>query len=75
MVQGKCKFFSEKGYGFLVGEDGVEVFCHYSSIVQESGYKKLVEGEQVSYDIVETPRGKAAANVVKVSTLDPVTPA
>jgi CspA family cold shock protein len=72
---GSVKFFnSSKGFGFIVGEDGTEVFVHFSSIVQESGYKTLADGEKVIYSIVDTPRGKAAANVVKVSTLDPVTP-
>ena len=67
MLKGKVRWFnSGKGYGFVTGEDGVDVFCHFSSIVQESGYKTLAEGDEVEYEIVDTPKGKAASNVKKV---------
>ena len=72
---GKVRWFdSKKGYGFITGENGVDTFVHFSSILQESGYRTLEEGAQVSYDVVDGVKGPSAANVVKVSTSDPVTP-
>ena len=62
---GKVKWFNpEKGYGFIEREDGGDVFVHFSAIVME-GFKTLNEGDRVSFDIVEGPRGPQAANVVK----------
>lgn len=63
MHTGKVKFFNaEKGYGFITGEDGKDIFVHYSAINSE-GYKTLEDGANVSYDIVEGERGPQAANV------------
>jgi len=62
---GKVKWFSsEKGYGFLEREDGVDVFVHFSAIKDE-GFKTLTEGQQVEFDIIEGARGPQAANVAK----------
>jgi len=62
---GKVKWFSsEKGYGFLEREDGVDVFVHFSAITDE-GFKTLTEGQQVEFDIIEGARGPQAANVTK----------
>lgn len=63
MHTGKVKFFNaEKGYGFITGEDGKDIFVHYSAINSE-GYKTLEDGANVSYDVVEGERGPQAANV------------
>ena len=63
MNTGKVKWFNaEKGYGFIIGEDGKDVFVHYSSINAE-GFKTLDEGQTVTYDIIESDRGKQASNV------------
>ena len=63
MNTGKVKWFNaEKGYGFITGEDGKDVFVHYSSINAE-GFKTLDEGQAVTYDIIESDRGKQASNV------------
>lgn len=63
MNTGKVKWFNaEKGYGFITGEDGKDVFVHYSSINAE-GFKTLDEGQTVTYDIIERNRGKQASNV------------
>jgi CspA family cold shock protein len=62
--QGTVKWFSaHKGYGFISREDGTDVFTHFSAI-QADGYKSLEEGQAVEFEVVNTPKGKAAANVV-----------
>ncbi|MEY8379778.1 cold-shock protein [Ileibacterium valens] len=69
MNTGKVKWFdAEKGYGFITGEDGKDVFVHYSSINQK-GYRSLDEGQTVTYDIVESDRGKQASNVTVIETV------
>ena len=66
MNNGTVKWFSaDKGYGFITGEDGNDVFVHFSAI-QSEGFKTLEEGQAVSYDLVEGDRGMQAANVVKL---------
>ena len=65
MSNGTVKWFNaEKGYGFISQESGDDVFVHFSPI-QGEGFKTLEEGQQVSFDIEEGPRGKQACNVVK----------
>ena len=65
-MQGTVKWFNaEKGYGFIAQENGEDVFVHFSAI-QSEGFKSLDEGQRVEFDIVEGPRGKQAANVVKL---------
>ncbi len=62
-VTGTVKWFNNaKGYGFIVAEDGVDVFVHYSAISMD-GFKTLQEGQMVSYQSVETPKGRQAAQV------------
>ena len=63
MATGTVKWFnSEKGYGFISVEGAADVFVHYSSI-QADGFKTLEEGQKVTFDITEGPRGPQAANV------------
>lgn len=65
MASGTVKWFNaEKGYGFLTGEDGNEVFVHFSEI-QGDGFKTLEEGQRVTYEVTEGSRGPQASNVVK----------
>ncbi|PNS00303.1 cold-shock protein [Petrotoga miotherma DSM 10691] len=62
-MRGKVKWFdSKKGYGFITGEDGNDVFVHFSA-VQMDGYKKLEEDEEVEFDVVEGDKGPQASNV------------
>ena len=66
MPQGKVKWFNNaKGYGFIVQDEGPEVFVHYSAI-QGDGYKALAEGEEVTFEISDSDKGPQATNVVKV---------
>ncbi|MEW6252111.1 MAG: cold shock domain-containing protein [Planctomycetota bacterium] len=63
MTDGRVKWFdTKKGYGFIVGPDGRDVFVHYSSI-QGEGFRSLREGELVEYELLETPKGLAAGQV------------
>jgi len=64
-LKGKVKWFNaEKGYGFIVSEEGKDVFVHFSAIVQE-GYKSLDEGQEVTFDVEDGERGPLAKNVQK----------
>ena len=63
MNSGTVKWFnSEKGFGFITGEDGKDVFAHFSQI-QSSGYKSLEEGQEVSFEITQGPKGPQAENI------------
>jgi cold shock protein len=66
MAKGTVKWFNaSKGFGFIAKEDGGDVFVHYTAI-QDEGFKSLSEGQAVSFDIVDSPKGPKAANVVKL---------
>ncbi len=66
MAQGTVKWFNEsKGYGFITQEDGTDVFAHYSEI-QGNGFKSLVEGDKVTFDVVNGDKGLKATNIAKV---------
>ncbi len=65
MSRGKVKWFNEKkGFGFIEQEQGGDVFVHFSAI-QGDGFKTLVEGEEVEFDVVPGQKGPQAANVKK----------
>lgn len=62
-MNGIVKWFNpDKGYGFIQGEDGEDVFVHFSAI-QTEGYKTLEEGQRVQFDIENGQKGVQAANV------------
>lgn len=66
MPKGTVKWFNEsKGFGFITKEDGGDVFVHYSDI-NATGFKSLSEGQEVSFDVVDSPKGPKAANVIKL---------
>jgi CspA family cold shock protein len=65
MAKGKVKWFSnQKGYGFITGEDGKDVFVHYSAI-KGDGYKTLEEGQEVDFEVTQGTKGEQATNVSK----------
>ena len=67
MQKGQVKWFNEgKGFGFIEREEGPDVFVHFSSIQGEEGFKSLVEGDAVEFEVIEDDKGPKAVNVVKV---------
>ena len=67
MPKGTVKWFNQKkGYGFLISEDGKEIFVHFSSI-QGEGFKSLREGDEVEFEITQGEKGEQATNVVKLT--------
>ena len=64
---GVVKWFdNDRGYGFISANDGNDVFVHYSNVKENGHDKDLHEGEEVSFDIVEAPKGLSAINVSNV---------
>ena len=64
MATGTVKWFNEsKGFGFISPDDGSkDVFVHFSAIASE-GFRTLAEGQQVTFDVENGPKGPQAANV------------
>ena len=66
MSDGVVRWFDEdKGYGFITGQDGSNIFVHYSNILM-NGFKYLKEGEEVRYDVDISGKGKSAINVYRI---------
>jgi CspA family cold shock protein len=68
-LTGTVKWFNDdKGYGFIVRDDGEkDVFVHHTAI-QMQGHRKLAEGQKVSLEVEESEKGLQAANVVRIET-------
>jgi len=66
MAKGTVKWFNDsKGFGFITAEDNSELFVHHTSI-RGSGFRSLTEGDTVSFDTEQGPKGFKAVNVVKL---------
>jgi CspA family cold shock protein len=66
VVSGTVKWFNEKkGFGFIQQDGGGDVFVHHSAITM-SGFRTLVEGDRVSFEVEQGQKGPAAKNVKKL---------
>jgi CspA family cold shock protein len=66
MAKGVVKWFNDsKGFGFIEQDNGDDVFVHFSAI-QGDGFKSLAEGDAVTFDVQNGPKGLQAANVTRV---------
>ncbi len=63
-VSGTVKWFNDsKGFGFIEREGGADVFVHHSAILME-GFKTLKEGQKVTMEVADAPKGPQAENVI-----------
>ncbi|HRQ57474.1 MAG TPA: cold-shock protein [Azoarcus taiwanensis] len=64
MAAGSVKWFNDaKGFGFITPDDGGDdLFAHFSAI-QSQGFKSLAEGQRVTFDVTNGPKGKQASNI------------
>ncbi len=66
MMNGTVKWFnSDKGFGFITGEDGKDVFAHFSQI-NSDGFRTLEEGQSVTFVVAQGPKGPQAENITVV---------
>ena len=64
-IEGTVKWFDpRKGYGFIVGPEGQDIFAHYS-VIQGEGFRALTDGAAITYDAQKTPKGWKATKVVR----------
>ena len=67
MANGTVKWFNDaKGFGFITPDEGPDLFVHHTSIVSE-GFRTLNEGDRVSFDSSNGPRGPQAGNVTVIN--------
>lgn len=66
-ASGKVKWFNNaKGYGFIEQPGEQDIFVHYSAISGD-GYKTLIQGDEVEFEVTNGPKGPQAENVAKVA--------
>lgn len=69
-MNGTVKWFNnEKGYGFITGEDGADVFVHFSAIIAD-GYRTLPEGAKVTYETEPDPKDEGKLRAINVKKVD-----
>lgn len=67
MLTGAVKWFdSKKGFGFIVGPEGQDVFVHFS-VIQGDGFRSLKDGEHVEYEVEKGPKGMLAKSVHRLA--------
>lgn len=67
IITGTVKWFNDaKGFGFIQQESGADVFAHFSAI-SGTGFKSLVEGQQVSFTVTQGQKGPQAENIQAIS--------
>ncbi len=65
LIRGHVKWFNDqKGYGFITHEDSPDIFVHYSAIEMD-GFRTLKEGEEVVFELLESPKGLQAVKVAR----------
>jgi len=73
-VQGTVKWFDpRKGFGFVVGPQGEDIFVHFSTIEQEAGFRTLRDGEAVTYSATKGAKGWSATKVQSSRVPTPAT--
>lgn len=71
-IHGQVKWFdAKKGYGFIVGPEGQDVFVHFSQI-QGDGFRSLRDGEEVEYELTEGDKGYQAQTVTRLHKEEPL---
>lgn len=66
MPNGKVKWFNDsKGYGFITQDQGPDLFVHHTAILGK-GFKSLAEGDEVTFEVADGPKGPQAQNVQKL---------
>lgn len=69
-VEGQVKWFDpRKGFGFIIGPEGQDIFAHYT-VIQGDGFKVLKDGSNVIYDAVKSDKGWKATRVVRQDALE-----
>jgi cold shock protein len=67
MASGTVKWFNaDEGFGFITQDSGTDVFVHYSAI-DASGFKSLMEGDSVEFEVTQSPKGPQATSVRKLT--------
>lgn len=65
MATGNVKWFNDaKGFGFITQDNGgADLFAHFSAIASDGGFRSLSEGQRVTFDITQGPKGEQASNI------------
>lgn len=68
-IEGEVKWFDpRKGYGFIIGPEGQDIFVHFTVIEQEEGFRTLRDGERITYDATEGDKGWSATRAQSLAS-------